>query len=81
MILKEKDRDKVFEALIREKISPIVLGIWLLRPFSASEKALAVLVEAETYIYQNITYYLIIASKFKPGDPNVRFKFPKKVRE
>lgn len=81
MILKEKDRDKVFEALMREKISPIVLGIWLIRPFSPSKEALAVLVEAENYVYQNIPYYLVLASKFKPGDPNVRFKFPKKIRE
>jgi len=81
MILKEKDRDKVFEALMREKISPIVLEIWLLRPFSASKKALAVLVEASQYIYSNHTYYTIIASKYMPGDPNVCFKFPKKIRE
>ena len=80
MILKEKDRDKVFEALMREKISPIVLEIWLLRPFSASRKALGVLVEASQYIYSNHTYYTIIASKYIPGDPNVRFKFPKKIR-
>ena len=81
MIMKEKDRDKVFEALMRERISPIVLGIWLIRPFSASKEALAVLVEAENYVYQNIPYYLVLSSKFKPGDPNVRFKFPKKIRE
>lgn len=80
-ILKEKDRDKVLEALMRENISPIVLEIWLLRPFSASRKALGVLVEASQYIYSNHTYYTIIASKYIPGDPNVRFRFPKKIRE
>lgn len=80
MVLKEKDREKVFEALMRENISPIVLAIWLLRPLSASKEALAVLVEAERYTYQKVPYYLIIASKFKPGNPNVRFRFPKKIR-
>lgn len=81
MILKEKDRDKVFEALMREKISPIVLGIWLIRPFSASKEALAVLVEAEAHVYQNLVYYLILASEYKPEEhPSIKFRFPKKIR-
>lgn len=81
MILKEKDRDKVFEALMKEKPSPIVLGIWLIRMFSPSKEAVEVLVEAERFTYQNIQYYLILSSKFVPGDTRVKFRFPKKIRE
>lgn len=77
MILKEKDRDKVLDALIKENISPIVLEIWLLRPFSGSKEAVAVLVEASQYIYRNQTYYTIIASNHIPG---LKFRFPKKIR-
>lgn len=80
MILKERDRDKVFQALVKENISPIVLGIWLIRPFSASSEAAEILAESEKYVYNSRTYYSIIASKFKPGNPDVKFRFPKKIR-
>lgn len=80
MILKEKDRDKVFQKLIKENISPIVLEIWLIRPFSRSTEALRTLADSSKYIYNKRTYYSMLAYYFTPNS-EVRFSFPKKIRE
>ncbi|MCK5013811.1 MAG: hypothetical protein KAS66_08315 [Candidatus Omnitrophica bacterium] len=79
MILKESNREKVLQALIKENISPIVLEIWLLRPFSVSRASLEVLMTASQYIYRKETYYYMLANNFTPNS-KVKFIFPKKVR-
>ena len=79
-ILKEKDREKVLAELIEADISPIVLEIWLLKPFSNSEAATKTLIDASLYIYSKKAYYNVIASDFIPGDKKVKFSFPRKVR-
>ena len=79
LILKEKDRDKVYNTLILSKISPIVFQIWLLRVFQQNPKTTDLLSKLELYSYYPETYFSIL-SNYTPRK-DIKFKFPKKLRE
>lgn len=78
-IMHEKDRDKVLADLIEYDISPIVISLWLARIFSQTCDSFKILLEAETYIYSKVTYYVLISS-YRPTSERLKFSFPKKLR-
>jgi hypothetical protein len=79
MIIGEKDRDKVLNALLSTDISPVVIQQWAMQSaFVGSDEAWQIVVKAEEWVNNKRAYAYIIASDKMLG---ARFKFPKKLRK
>ena len=78
MIIKEKNRQKVINALFNTDIPPIVIQLWLFQgAFAGTKVAWDTVVMAEDYVTRPDVYAYIIGSADMLG---CKFKFPKKLR-
>lgn len=75
-IIRERDREAVFDRIVKSDISPIVIQIWLFRP-CYDTLAWNTYLNGETYIYNTIAYASVMCDT---SLKTAKFCFPKAVR-